>query len=67
MIAKLREKVAGYKTYTLLVVAGVVAVVQFLFQHSFGIDALPVAAEIPDLIGQLWTLALGGTLRAAIK
>ena len=65
-ITKLREKLAGKKTYALIAVAVIVAVVQFLFGVDLGMSELKPATNIMELLQQLWDFAIVGTLRGAI-
>ena len=65
-ITKLREKLSGKKTYALIGVAVIVAIVQFLFGVDLGMAELKPAATFMDLLQQLWDFAIVGTLRGAI-
>jgi hypothetical protein len=66
-IKGLREDLAGKKTYALVAFAIIAILGQFLFSVDFGIDAIPPAQDIGDVIEQAYTFLIAGTFRAAIK
>jgi len=63
---KIKEFISGKKVYILMFVGALVAILQFLGGIDFGIQALPPAQSIGDLVSQLWAFAATSGFRAAI-
>lgn len=66
MIDKIKEFLSGKKTYILMGLGVLVALVQYATGLDFGMSELPPAVSIGDLVQQIYVFIVGASARAAI-